>query len=549
MLCFVCSKVSHVELDCPALTELWVRDCDFSDAAVLQSLGDTAVPPPLASDVLSWARPGAALQLAPLASGSSSGAGAASTQLAGSQGGAGAAAAAGQAPAGGAWGVPVVDAFDFGLDGLLGDDEGQQPRGEDGEDDGDGGDSDQGGGGHGGGGSRGRAPLRRLLSGEAAPSTYEADAACVERRYGSWLGRDRRRGAPDKAGMYFVMPGEPAVGAGDAGASSSAAAAAAAGGAGPSGRAGADPINTGLGGSAGAGSSEAAAAAAGGSQRNQDVSAGVLDALCTSADAAGGPSNGQHASPQQEQPAQTRQQQQQQRRRHRRGGAGGTRARQQQARWRMALDCWLGSQSPSSGGAAADTDEDKWLEQEDVPMCVVAAAAGAPSTQEGGPSGSQQQQASQSAGPRQFQLHPPASCRPASHRQAAAGGGGDGDSSGGSDADSDIDASGPVAAGGRMGTALMPRQRQRYSSSNRVAAGKGGVPRLRVLHVEGCDRLKELQLSHAVLQQVSVSGCNSLVVVALHAPKLSSLELQELGELKGACLQEVRRAGGAAVAH
>jgi hypothetical protein len=37
-----------------------------------------------------------------------------------------------------------------------------------------------------------------------------------------------------------------------------------------------------------------------------------------------------------------------------------------------------------------------------------------------------------------------------------------------------------------------------------------------------------------------VNGCNSLVVVALHAPQLSKLELQELGDLKGACLQQVR---------
>jgi hypothetical protein len=65
-----------------------------------------------------------------------------------------------------------------------------------------------------------------------------------------------------------------------------------------------------------------------------------------------------------------------------------------------------------------------------------------------------------------------------------------------------------------------------------------------VLHVEGCDRLQELQLSHAALQEVAVSGCNSMVVIALHAPKLSSLELQELGDLKGACLQEVRRGLG-----
>jgi hypothetical protein len=44
-----------------------------------------------------------------------------------------------------------------------------------------------------------------------------------------------------------------------------------------------------------------------------------------------------------------------------------------------------------------------------------------------------------------------------------------------------------------------------------------------------------------------VNGCNSLVVVALHAPQLSKLELQELGDLKGACLQQVDpqpRAGG-----
>lgn len=171
-------------------------------------------------------------------------------------------------------------------------------------------------------------------------------------------------------------------------------------------------------------------------------------------------------------------------------------------------------------------------------MCV-AATAGTPSAQGAGPSSSQQQQASQGAGPRQLQLNPPAACRPASHRLAAVGGGGggDGDSSGGSDADSDIDI-GWAAAGGSMGAAL-PRQRSSSSSSNRVAAGKGGVPRLRVLHVEGCDRLQELQLSHAALQEVSVSGCNSMVVIALHAPKLSSLELQELGDLKGACLQEV----------
>jgi hypothetical protein len=40
-----------------------------------------------------------------------------------------------------------------------------------------------------------------------------------------------------------------------------------------------------------------------------------------------------------------------------------------------------------------------------------------------------------------------------------------------------------------------------------------------------------------------VNGCNSLVVVALHAPQLSKVELQELGDLKGACLQQVRPSG------
>jgi hypothetical protein len=107
--------------------------------------------------------------------------------------------------------------------------------------------------------------------------------------------------------------------------------------------------------------------------------------------------------------------------------------------------------------------------------------------------------------------------------------------------DSDIDVSddddghgfAAAAAAAGSGAARLP------APGLRVASGKGGVPRLRVLHVESCERVQELQLSHQGLEELVVTGCGGLVAVTLHAPKLSKLELQDLGDLKGVCLLEV----------
>ena len=68
-----CSKLSTVELECPSLTQLLVRDCGFSDPAVLQSLGDTAIAPVLQSDVLDTARQAAQPHKLGLAGSSGSG--------------------------------------------------------------------------------------------------------------------------------------------------------------------------------------------------------------------------------------------------------------------------------------------------------------------------------------------------------------------------------------------------------------------------------------------------------------------------------------------
>jgi hypothetical protein len=103
-----------------------------------------------------------------------------------------------------------------------------------------------------------------------------------------------------------------------------------------------------------------------------------------------------------------------------------------------------------------------------------------------------------------------------------------------SDDDGDRGYTAAAAAGmGGGGNARQP------PAGLRIGAGKGGVPKLRVLCIESCERVQELQLCHQGVEDLVVTGCGGLVAVALHAPKLSKLELQDLGELKGVCLTAV----------
>eukprot|EP00878_Enallax_costatus_P019620 GHUV01020703.1.p1 GENE.GHUV01020703.1~~GHUV01020703.1.p1 ORF type:complete len:1080 (+),score=326.09 GHUV01020703.1:391-3630(+) len=71
------------------------------------------------------------------------------------------------------------------------------------------------------------------------------------------------------------------------------------------------------------------------------------------------------------------------------------------------------------------------------------------------------------------------------------------------------------------------------------SGGRGGVPELRTLRVEGCDGLKRLSLKHSGLQALSVVGCRSLSTLVVEAPQLGRLELDEVGELQGISLQKV----------
>lgn len=595
-----------MDLDCPTLTELVVRDCDFSDATVLQSLGDTAIAPLLNSAVLEEARRSAP-QAARAALPSSSTFGATFLHAAGPM-------ADQQLHH---WMAPAMDDDDFGME-IPGEGE-QQPGGDDDDDDDDAG-------GPGGAGGVGGIRARRSVIPSRMTAHQRRIDSIPEWPDRSWQGPDRLPPELVRFGAVVSQPGN--IGAsssgaatgsqtatGSAGASSSATPAAATAGAGPS-RLAAGPSAAGpssgaaAAGSSGAGSSRAApaAAAAGagpssaaaGGQRARgnsmsealdmgmtwlrSSSRGVLQDRCfvwgssgdrlqvvasssqqersAAAAAAGGEpdapaqdpaaaaagdmpeparrrddadlefasrrksqrlqengarltralsdGSGPSRSPPQ-QPAHTRQHHQQQQRRRQRSGsslASSLSARQHHARWRMAPDSF-GSQSSLS--AAAEADDADWFE--DVPSSMTS-----PSVSGSGFFSSQQQELDR---PRRPGLNPSSQRRVG--RGSGGGGGGGGDSS---DSDGEAGDQGPHA----------PRQQHR----SRIPSGKGGVPRLRVLHVEGCDRLQELQLSHLALQEVVVNGCNSLVVVALHAPQLSELELQELGDLKGACLQQVR---------
>jgi hypothetical protein len=242
---------------------------------------------------------------------------------------------------------------------------------------------------------------------------------------------------------------------------------------------------------------------------------------------------GPSRSPQQQQqppqpPALRQQRLQHQRRRQRWGGSVRLTRQEPGGRWQVTEEAHGSQPSPSAAAAAASgaDDGEGWLDG-------LASAVASP-----GPAGGWQPSSQQD-----WQGNSQQSCR----RRRRVGMGGsddsgddddDGSSSSESDAAADAGAGGAAggvaaAAGGDHGVAPKPPRR------SSITPGKGGVPRLRVLHVEGCERLQELQLSHLGLEQVVVAGCNGLVVVALHAPRLTALELQELGELKGACLQEV----------
>lgn len=593
-----------------------MRDCDFPDATVLQTLGDTASAPAFRSDVFDTSRrkPTPQGTQPTLATTSSP-----STAL-----NRAAAEAAEQGRMG--WFAPVSEDDDFEMHDLLLGEGGQLPSDEDGYQDTD--DDSDGDAGHRGGG-RGVGGIRR---GRAAPvTTHRLLSSMPEEPDEGWQGPNRLPRELVRLGAAAAAPqgrqaasssGAAAAAAassqpwfGDAGASSSAAAGAAAAtgsaGAGPSssrpqgaavagatssqaaaaGAAGQDaaadsmrarsgsmsdslgfdwlwagvsnsrgllPDRCFIWGSSGdrlqqvpstnsqqaapASASAAAAAAAGGSpaaaaaegpeparvrlneddddstdftrrkaQRLEGNGARLPRVPAAAATAAAASSRSPQQPPQQQQPATSQQQHRPSRRRQRLAAMAGSLGRHQ-ARWRAAQEPG-GSQSSLSAAAAAAAggdDGDGWFDVSSANMSPARAGRFGPTSS---------QPALQQAGPT---------------RRAAAGGGGGGDDDGSSsDSDAGADLGTAAAAGGEA----MPRRR------GGVRPGKGGVPRLRVLHVEGCERLQELQLSHLALEQVVVAGCNSLVVVALHAPKLAVLELQELGDLKGACLQEVSWAG------
>ena len=647
-----------MDLDCPTLAELVVRDCNFPDPSVLQSLGDTAHAPTLKSDVFDTARKSAFLSTKPCLTTTSSF-------------GMGITRSLGEAAEQGHMGwLALGGDDDFEMEDLDLEEGPDQPLPgqEDAEyhvivadTDSDAGYDEEGAGpGQGGGGARGgRGHHRRCRARPTASWVVRGHSEDRPRHDEGWQG-------PDKLPRELVRFGNvgrqaSAAGSGNAGASSSAAAAAApaAAPAAPFGDAGAGPSSSSA--PLGAGSSQGTAAAqaaptpaaatgpsgAGGSQRarpgsvsdtlgagfdwlwsgvssssrgllsdrrfiwgssgdrlqqvaptpSQQAASGPTTRSAAAAAAAAAPAAppaaaaatspaaaaatapaaaaagdgpelgrarededtsdfskrkaqrlegtgaqrlsrasadaaGPSRSPQQQQqppqpPALRQQRLQHQRRRQRWGGLVRLTRQEPGGRWQVTEEARGSQPSPSAAAAAAgDADDGEgWMDG-------LASAAMSP-----GPAGGWQPSSQQD-----WQGNSQQSCR--RRRRVGMGGSddsGDDDDDGSSsesDAGADTGAGGAAggaaaAAGGDRGVAPKPPRR------SSITPGKGGVPRLRVLHVEGCERLQELQLSHLGLEQVVVAGCNSLVVVALHAPRLTALELQELGELKGACLQEV----------
>jgi len=616
-----CSKLSSVDLDCPRLRELVVRDCDFADPAVLQTLGDTAPPPALKSDVLDKARGSAALGGYGSAAAGGHFAGAAEPAHHHSSGRlvmrerAHALLAAFSADLGGE-GMVGADAGggDSGDDGAVLDLDGDldlldaiMPSADDGGDDDD--DNDNGDGGNGGAG--------RSTSGTSVPP---ADTFLPGLGYRPWdLGRPGQLGSlwgsragvgasisriPGLFGSQPVSSSQAATQAPTAGPSTSATAAAAAAtgdGSGPS--SSRQRSSDQAGSSRGAGSSSrsagpaAAAAAAGGGAASSSYGAPAAAAVAgpaAAAPAAAGSSRsrfsgaaeafglgfdwlrggrqllgdrgfiwgssgdrlqpiagpGQAAGHDREgpgsqegpaarqpfamgasspgftrrksqrlqdsraratTPGEAAQQSPEERQQHRRRQRASALSSRRQDPHRQMTTQQGGRGCGSSTAAAA-------AEEEEDPAAAAAAASAPP------PSWStllDWTQPSDAEGPSQQSVSLSGLGRPAGQ------GGGGGGSSGGSSSDED----GPTAGGGGRW--------QRCSGSG---PGKGGVPALRVLRVEGCERLQGLLLSHQALEELVVCGCGSLCAVVVHAPRLAVLELQELAELKGACLQEVRGA-------